>query len=138
MSIIKPRNLIINDNTPKAEIDVYNIFKENLSDDYYINFKRFWHGKNNKGKLFTREIDFIVALKNVGVLFVEVKGGVEITYNSDEKKWFSKRSDNDKIIEIKNPIEQAKDAMFNFRDKLINIPTGTKIIVYIISAFFLE
>ena len=117
MSLIRPSSIIINENTPKAETDIFNIFKEKLSDDYYVNYKRFWHGKNNKGKLFTREIDFIVALKNVGVLFVEVKGGVEITYNSDEKKWFSKRSDNDKIIEINNPIEQAKDAMFNFREK---------------------
>ena len=126
MVLLKPKNIIIDENTPKAEIDIFNIFEEKLNDDYYVNYKRFWHGKNNKGKLFTREIDFIVALKNVGVLFVEVKGGVEITYNPDEKKWFSKRSDNDKIIEIKNPIEQAKDAMFNFREKLSNTPNWNK------------
>ena len=126
MSIIRPKNLITDEKTPRVEIDIYNLFKEKLSDDYYVNYKRFWHGKNNKGKLFTREIDFIVALKNVGILFVEVKGGVEITYNPDEKKWFSKRSDNDKIIEIKNPIEQAKDAMFNFKEKLNNISNWNK------------
>ena len=97
MSIIKPRNLIINDNTPKAEIDVYNVFKENLSDDYYVNYKRYWHGKNNRGKLYTRELDFIVALKDIGVLFIEVKGGIEIGYDPDEKQWTSKRSDNGKI-----------------------------------------
>ena len=33
---------------------------------------------------------------------------------------------NDKIIEINNPIEQAKDAMFNFREKLSNIPNWNK------------
>lgn len=118
MSIIKPRNLIINYNTPKAEIDVYNVFKENLSDEYYVNYKRYWHGKNNKGKLYTRELDFIVALKDIGVLFIEVKGGIEIRYDPDEKQWTSKRSDNGKINIIENPIEQAKDAMYHFRDKL--------------------
>ena len=88
MSVIRPKNLITDENTPRAEIDIYNLFKEKLSDDYYVNYKRFWHGKNNKGKLFTREIDFIVALKNEGVLFVEVKGGVEIIYNPDEKNGY--------------------------------------------------
>ncbi len=118
MPIIKPKNLIINDNTPKSEIDVYNVFKENLSDDYYVNYKRYWFGKNNRGKFYTRELDFIVALKNIGVLFIEVKGGIEIRYDPDEKQWTSKRSDNGKINVIENPIEQAKDAMYYFRDKL--------------------
>ena len=126
MPLIKPKNLIITENTPKAEIDVYNLFKENLNDDYYVNYKRYWHGKNNKGKLFTRELDFIVALKNFGILFIEVKGGVEIKYDPDEKQWTSKRSDNEKINIIENPIEQAKDAMFNFKQKLNQISGWNK------------
>ena len=126
MASIKPKNLIVTENTPKAEIDVYKIFKENLNDDYYVNYKRYWHGKNNKGKLFTRELDFIVALKNFGILFIEVKGGVEIKYDPDEKQWTSKRSDNEKINIIENPIEQAKDAMFNFKQKLNQISGWNK------------
>ena len=33
MSIIRPKNLIIDENTPRAEIDIFNLFKEKLSDD---------------------------------------------------------------------------------------------------------
>ncbi len=118
MSEIRPNSLLIAENTPKSEIEIYNLFKEKLNDDYYVNYKRYWHGKNNRGKLFTREIDFILALKDEGILFIEVKGGLEITYNDEEKQWYSKRSDNEKIVQIENPIEQAKDAMFNFKEKL--------------------
>ena len=98
MAIIRPTTISISENTPRSEIDIYNLFKENLNDDYYVNYKRYWFGKNNKGKLFTRELDFIVALKDEGILFIEVKGGSEISYNPEEKQWFSKRSDNEKIF----------------------------------------
>ena len=118
MALVRPTSIEITENTPKSEIEIYNLFKEKLNDQYYVNYKRYWHGKNNKGKLFTREIDFIVALKDEGILFIEVKGGLEITYNDEEKHWYSKRSDNEKIFPIENPIEQAKDAMFNFKEKL--------------------
>ena len=118
MPIIRPSSISITENTPRSEIDIYNLFKEKLSDDYYVNYKRYWFGKNNKGKLFTREIDFVVALKEEGILFLEVKGGEEIFYNPEDKQWYSKRSDTGQINRIENPIEQAKDAMFHFKEKL--------------------
>ena len=126
MALVRPTSITITENTPKSEIEIYNLFKEKLNEDYYVNYKRYWHGKNNKGKLFTREIDFIVALKDEGILFIEVKGGLEITYNVEEKQWYSKRSDNKKIFHIENPIEQAKDAMFHFKEKLTRVSGWNK------------
>ena len=38
MSIIRPSSILISENTPRSEIDIYNLFKEKLNDDYYVKY----------------------------------------------------------------------------------------------------
>lgn len=71
-----------------------------------------------EGNIIDGECDFIIMIPDKGVLFLEVKGGV-VSYKASEQQWFSLRRDENKTYKIKDPIGQAKKALFGLRELLL-------------------
>lgn len=58
---------------------VFNALRD-LPDDYYV-FHSFSPTVVSDGTLFEREVDFVIASQNKGILCVEAKNGQGITYD---------------------------------------------------------
>ena len=92
----------------KAEKIVYQALQLKLSKVAKIFYNRNW--TNEEG--YDGEADFIIAMKNFGIIVAEVKGG-EVKYNANYDLW---TTTND--IKIKNPIEQAKKSKYFILNQL--------------------
>lgn len=73
---------------------------------------------NIDGSIIDGESDLIIVIPNKGVLFLEVKGGI-VGYKAKEQQWLSLRRDENKTYKIKDPLNQARKAMFAIRDLLL-------------------
>ena len=76
------------DERRSAEIKVFKKLAEVLNDDWHIFYSRPWWGLNQRGGEKDGEADFILAHPNLGLLFLEVKGG-QIQFDAITDKWAS-------------------------------------------------
>ena len=60
---------------------------------------------NGKVTLQEGETDFVIVHPKAGILILEVKGG-EIKYDNNNRSWY--RQESHRIVEIKDPFEQAR------------------------------
>lgn len=101
----------VSEPSDEAEEIVFNLLKNNLSDDFYIlNNKSFRRYLNGKQKDF--EIDIIILSKQTGIMIIEVKG-----YNENDKKWYKYDADGNFIFE-KDPFRQARDNCYAYTEFL--------------------
>lgn len=103
------------DTRSSAEIHLFRRFQQMPdTDDWTVihSLKLSRHATQSEG-----EADFVVIIPNEGVFVLEVKGGrIEYTNNNE---WFSIDRNNDKY-KIKDPIKEAKDAMYSIADYIKN------------------
>lgn len=123
MALIFPDPLptyIEEDPLRKAECRVYYALKKQLNDDFLIFYSRPWLGLEADGKEIDGEIDFTVAHEKLGILSIEVKGGI-ISRNGQTDQWTS--TDRFGIIHnIKNPVLQASTGKYHLLQKLKDSP----------------
>jgi thymidylate kinase len=86
----------------EGEKKVFRRIRDTLSDDITVFHSYDILSRNMKGKLVEGEIDFLLLFPDMGILILEVKGGV-IAYDGNSKVWFQ----NGKELE-KSPYEQAR------------------------------
>ncbi|QDF75261.1 MULTISPECIES: nuclease-related domain-containing DEAD/DEAH box helicase [Shewanella] len=100
------------ENRSQAELKVFDAFRKLVMDSGFVfhSVGLPMHGENQ-----TREIDFLLICA-AGIFAFEVKGGG--VYREDGN-WFS-RGKSEKFI-IKNPKRQARSAIYELRDSLINM-----------------
>lgn len=108
---------------PVSEINVAKAL-EQLNDDWHIIHSIAWQGIRGKRE-GDGEADFVLISKNVGIVVLEVKGGI---ISIDRGQWKSERADNGQIIDIANPFEQAaasKAKLFKWLNERLpfSIPT---------------
>ena len=117
MSKIFPNKLpeyILNDYKRNAEVMVFNALKEaKLYSTQEVFYSASWlntviHGDAQSDG----ECDFIVTDSDIGIIYIEVKGGI-ITKDANNL-WYSNGK------EIKNPIEQAKKSKHVITKEFIN------------------
>lgn len=89
-----------------TEIKVYEKCAKELSDDWHVFYSRPWWGLNAQGGEKDGEADFVLAHPELGVLFIEVKGG-QISYDERKDQWAS--TDRHGITHNfrKSPVQQA-------------------------------
>ncbi len=119
MAIMWPREIptwISSDKRRGAEIKVFNKLREVLDDSWEVFYSRPWWGLLPTGGEIDGEADFILGNPDLGILFIEVKGG-GIEYDPKSSKWFSTDRYATKYT-IKNPVEQAKSCKYRFYEKL--------------------
>lgn len=121
MAVMWPRTLpewVMQDPRRSAEREVYRQLQLVLNDDWSVYYSRPWWGITPKGGEIDGEADFVVVHPVLGVLFIEVKGGV-IGYDSKSDTWFS--TDRDGVRHrIKDPIQQSMSAKHRLLDKFRN------------------
>ena len=101
----------------RAEQKVYKALAEQLPNDCLVVHSLEFIKQTSRFKSHgDREADFVIFSPRFGVLVVEVKGG-GIEYNNSINKWYSIDRNNNKH-EIKNPVQQAKDAKYEIRSHL--------------------
>ena len=120
------QNWVLRDERRSAEIKVFNKCVEQLPEDWYVFYSRPWWGLNERGGEKDGEADFILAHPDIGILFLEVKGGL-ITYDSQLDQWSSTDRYGIKHNFSKSPIQQAVQCKHQLIKKFKNAknwPTG--------------
>jgi hypothetical protein len=110
-----PKHVIEN---PKlsSEIRVYEKLRDQLTGDYNVYYSRSWHEADAGGGEFDGEADFIVAHRENGLFFLEVKGG-RVSCRKEDGQWLS--TDRDGFtFKIKNPISQARGSKHHFLKRI--------------------
>jgi len=122
MAIMWPKKIpewVKSDPRRGSEIKIFEKLEKELSEEWSIFYSRPWWGLNPKGGELDGEADFILANPNLGVLFIEVKGG-GIAYTPENQRWVTK--DREGITHnIKDPVSQAKICKHQFLLKLKKI-----------------
>lgn len=93
-----------------AEKTLFQIFENNLSDDYVVFHGAWW--QHIKYIVQDREADFIIIHPDRGILIVEAKGG-NISYDHVNMVWYQ----NEHKMKI-SPFEQARQIKYKFLDFL--------------------
>jgi hypothetical protein len=102
---------ITRDKGRSAELRVYEILSEQLSDKFVCYYSRPWHQFTPDGHEKDGEADFVVAHPDLGMLVIEVKGG-RVSCRERDEQWLSK--DRYGIeYKIKNPVAQARTSKHN-------------------------
>ncbi len=91
-----------------SERPVYVALRDQLSEEFTVLHSYPWLRRGGRAKALQEgEADFVVLHHQLGLLVLEVKGGVELWH--EDRKWFRRTSGGTK--EIKDPFEQAKRSM---------------------------
>ena len=99
-------NWVLQEERRSTEIKVYEKCAEELSDEWHVFYSRPWWGLNAQGGEKDGEADFVLAHQELGLLFLEVKGG-QISYDEINDQWAS--TDRHGITHNfrKSPVQQA-------------------------------
>jgi len=117
---IYPEALIESEVKSQAEIQLYHAFKEQLGDDFHVFHGVAWLGlRSSSDKPSDGETDFILAHPRMGILLIEVKGGL-VGFDPAEG-WYSIRKDHSHVS-IKNPFQQVRSNKYALLRKLNSLP----------------
>ncbi len=107
---------VLQEERRSTEIKVYEKCSKELSDDWHVFYSRPWWGLNAQGGERDGEADFVLAHPDLGILFLEVKGG-QITYDERKDQWAS--TDRHGITHNfrKSPVQQALACRYQFMRK---------------------
>ncbi|MEK3849152.1 hypothetical protein BK143_10970 [Paenibacillus peoriae] len=100
-----------------GEVQVYRALKEGLPNSYSVFSQVAWILKRESDEARDGETDFIIIHPHYGYLCIEVKGG-GISFNAGADQWYSRDRYGREHL-IKNPIQQAKNAKYSIRAKLL-------------------
>ncbi|MEW6403219.1 MAG: NERD domain-containing protein [Chloroflexota bacterium] len=115
-----PESLEGADVRSQAEIRLFDEFQKQLTNDFHVIHSVAWIGiRRNYDRPSDGETDFIVIHPRMGVLLIEVKGGI-IGYDEQEG-WYSVRKDRTRVL-IKNPFLQVKDNKYALIRKIESLP----------------
>ena len=99
-----------------AERDLFDAFRDQLSDRRTVLAGVNWVYANNRGQGRSAETDFVVLDPDQGMLVIEVKGG-RVGHDARTGRWYSiSRGGYDNTI--KDPVQQASSAFYGLRDML--------------------
>lgn len=102
-----------------AERRLYELFKTRLGDDYTVFHSVAWQALDNRRRPQDGEADFVIAHEKLGILLLEVKGGL-IDYDPASGRWTStdrggtshllKRSPVDQVMESKHTLKRLLES----------------------------
>lgn len=109
--------VILSDPRRSAEKKVYRKLGECLTDEWLVIYSAVFHKYDEKGREKINECDFIIAHPTHGILFLEIKGG-RICYIPEKRQWIS-TDRHGSTMNIKDPFQQASNALFHFRENIL-------------------
>jgi len=116
---------VLQDERRTAEIKVFNKCNSELSDEWHVFYSRPWWGINERGGEKDGEADFILAHPQLGILFIEVKGG-KINYDEKADQWST--TDRHGITHNlkRSPVQQAISSKHELLKKFQKNPNWPK------------
>lgn len=109
-------DLLLNDRKREAERRVYETLEKDLGGDFVVYWSRPWHRFRPDGTGQDGEVDFVVAHPGLGVLAIEVKGGVVSC--DDQGQWRSVSRSGTSYDLKRSPVMQAHDGKHELRKRL--------------------
>lgn len=109
-------DLLLNDRKRGAERCVYEALEQELSSEFVVYWSRPWHRIRPDGTGQDGEVDFVVAHPDLGVLAIEVKGGVVSC--DDQGRWQSVARTGTCYNLKRSPVMQAHDGKYELRRRL--------------------
>lgn len=94
----------------RGEAKVYEALNSQLDSDWIVYSNVIWSDLQSDTNRKDGETDFIISHPKFGVITLEVKGGMQIAFNSNDGQWRSIDQSMSGHI-IKNPYEQARSNM---------------------------
>ena len=102
-----------------SEIAIYERLRDQLPDDFVCYYSAPWHHIDEDGFERDGEADFVIAHRELGLLFLEVKGG-RVSRRESDGQWIS--VDRHGIsYRIKDPIAQARSSKHVILKKLRDV-----------------
>lgn len=102
-----------------AERRLFEVFRQQLSDHFTVLHSVAWLGIRREGAApVDGEADFVAIHPLMGVLVIEVKGGL---IRFDGNAWYSQRTDGS-VVEIKDPFGQARRSKYALLGKIESLP----------------
>lgn len=120
MAVLWPRKLprsVLDDPRRRAEVRVYDCLADVLDDSFHVFYSSPWLGTDSLGNERDGECDFLIAHPIHGILAIEVKGGMEISFDPRDSQWRS--TDHGGFVhKIKDPVAQARSAKHEILKRL--------------------
>ena len=107
---------VLQDERRSAEIKVFEKCAAELPDDWHVFYSRPWWGLNEGGGEKDGEADFILAHQELGILFLEVKGG-RISYDEKKDQWSSTDRHGINHNFKRSPVQQAVACKYELMKK---------------------
>ena len=104
-----------------SEVILYKAFRDKLAKEFVVFFQVAWILRNQDGKAKDGENDFLVFCPNYGYLCIEVKGS-EVIYDAIKQQWSSLNRNENKYVDISNPVKQALKAKHSTLVKIKESP----------------
>lgn len=110
----------------RGEAKVFESLKLQLDNNWTVFSNVIWNSHDNSNTT-TRdgETDFIISHPELGILVIEVKGGMQIIHHPETDTWNS-IDNNMTNYSIKNPYEQVRKNKYSLIDNLRNLGTYSK------------
>lgn len=100
-----------------GEDRLYKALEEGLGNEFYV-FHNLPYSTRQKGAgIKEGEVDFLIIHRVYGILLIEVKGGVEISYDATKSRWYSTDSSGIKH-RIKDPFTQGQESLYTLIEKI--------------------
>lgn len=95
---------------------MYNALRDQLGDGWVVVYNQHWISRSgDRRPIRSGETDFMVMHPDYGILIIEVKGGLEISYDPSNDEWVSTGKNGNRNI-IKNPFRQVMSCKASFED----------------------
>ena len=100
-----------------AEVRVFKELAKVLDDNFHVFYSTPWLKTDHNGNEKDGECDFLIAHPENGILAIEVKGGMEISYDPSTFRW-TLTGHNGQKHTIKDPVQQALESKHVILKKL--------------------
>ena len=101
----------------RGEAKVFEALRTQLDNKWTVYSNVIWNTHDKDSKYRDGETDFIVSHPELGILVIEVKGGMQIVYHPELDTWNSIDNNMDNFS-IKNPYEQVRKNKYSLIDNL--------------------
>ena len=116
MARMIPQTVVASD-TSGSERRVFSLLKNSLPDEYVVLHNISWLVRASAHRPTDGQADFLVTHPELGLLVLEVKGGV-VRFSAQTGQWFTTPSGQSERTLKESPFDQAKRNMYALRDLL--------------------
>jgi len=109
----------------RGEAKVFEALRLHLDNNWTVYSNVIWNTSEKNTNFREGETDFIISHPELGILVIEVKGGMQIVYHPESDTWNS-IDNNMSSYSIKNPYEQVRKNKYSLIDNIRTLGSYSK------------